>query len=153
MLSRRLAAIICVEIFLVSVPWAVPDLPFGVAVVVWCIAAMLGLYALSGSLPKRWRPEADPWHQGRKRLTIREAGCLLADVPPQDFDSNAIAQSKASALRYYVNRGAIPIAGAPPADQSARKAAVHMGFPMPEATLDTYVTRADLDAFLSRRQL
>lgn len=91
------------------------------------------------------------WMEGRTRITIGEAGCLAARVLPTAFDKNDAAQSKARELRYYVQRGRIPVAGESTATLAARRGVgAGRGFEVPEVTLDTYVNVRDLEHFLDK---
>jgi hypothetical protein len=99
---------------------------------------------VSGEAAKR------PWYEERTRFTIREAGCLAAKVGPTEFEKSDLAHSKASELRYYVTRGRIPVAGEPPGILAARRGAISTGSSLPEVTLDTYVTKCDLEHFLHK---
>jgi hypothetical protein len=91
-----------------------------------------------------------PWYEERTRFTIREAGCLAAKVGPTEFDKSDLAHSKASELRYYVSKGRIPVAGEHPGVLAARRSPLSSGLSIPEVTLDTYVTKRDLEHFLDK---
>lgn len=100
-----------------------------------------------------FRSRGRTWHDGRTRLTVREAASLAAGVVPRNFDQSDEAQSIASQLRYQLIRGRLPIEGAPAHDQSARRVARSIGgIQLDEVTLDsTFIVRSVLDAWIVGR--
>jgi hypothetical protein len=96
------------------------------------------------------QPAKKAWHEDRTRMTIREAGCWAAGDSPKNFEANDDAQSKASELRYYVERGFVPIAGMNAVDQQLRQMSRDVGGiakDLPPVTLDTYLRKRDIESF------
>lgn len=92
-----------------------------------------------------------PWHEGRTQFTIREAGCIAAEVLPLRFADSPKAQSVASQLIYFATTGAMPIATESQGQRSARKAAINMGgIQVPPVTLDTFITPEAFEHYRDR---
>jgi hypothetical protein len=89
-----------------------------------------------------------PWHEGRSHFSIREGGCLAAEVPLLDFDKSEKAQSAATQLLYFATSGAMPIATESKAQRAMRRAGPHMGsHQLPAVTFDSFITREDFEHF------
>lgn len=60
---------------------------------------------------KLWRWRDRKWWAGLQRISVRKAGCIVANVPPSAYSSSERAQAVADVLRSLVNSGHIPLAG------------------------------------------
>lgn len=86
------------------------------------------------------------WAEGRTRLTIREAACLVVGISPQSFDQSGEAQSIAREMLYWAGSGLLwPAELTVTQHQNWRHSSK-----MPEgfrATLDTFLTREELEKY------
>lgn len=121
------------------------------------LGAALALWAyviLQPSLPQNEvvdLPKLNKWHDGKTRFTLREAGCFAAGVSPIDFETNAEAQSQANEMVHYARQGLIR-----PAEMTdrqfdlSRMHGVAHGFDLGGVNLDTFISKNELDRYVSR---
>lgn len=120
-----------------------------VAVLVAVIAWSDGRAFVAKRRLKNAREEFDAWKASRTRFTIREAACVFLGVHPRDYEQSLDAQSQANEILYYVRRGLIPHAALSPRQFDQLKNTGRAdGYDPDAVTLDTYLTRREVEKYL-----
>lgn len=97
------------------------------------------------------RASFERWKSSRTRFTIREAACAYLGVHPSRYDETPDAQSEANELLYYVRRGLIPHAGLSERQfEQMKNTGRADGYDPNDVTLDTYLTRREVDQYLEQ---
>lgn len=110
-----------------------------------------GIWRFRNSRAESVNTPLQEWHQGKTRFTLREAGCFAAGVSPIDFETNAEAQSQANEMVHYARQGLIR-----PAEMTdrqfdlSRMHGVAHGFDLEGVNLDTFISKNELDRYVSR---
>ena len=117
-----------------------------------CLALIATLFWSEGKAYIRDRDarkaaaDLETFKEGRSRFTIREAACLAIGVHPRDYDSSVEAQGQASEMLHYARLALIH-----PAEMTSeqhtmlRQGRTDHGFDLSAVSLDTVITREELD--------